>query len=50
MADTLIVAVTGYGQEQDRRRTREAGFDRHLTKPVNHAALLDLLQSLPGGA
>jgi CheY-like chemotaxis protein len=31
---TLIVAVTGWGQEEDRRRSREAGFDLHLVKPV----------------
>ena len=30
----LLVALTGYGNEEDRRRTREAGFDLHLTKPV----------------
>ena len=30
-----IVAVTGYGQEEDRLRSREAGFDRHLRKPVD---------------
>ncbi|MFP5284676.1 MAG: PAS domain S-box protein [Thermoanaerobaculia bacterium] len=32
---TPMVAVTGYGQDEDRRRSREAGFDYHLTKPVN---------------
>lgn len=31
--DVLIVALTGYGQEEDRRRSREAGFDEHLVKP-----------------
>jgi CheY-like chemotaxis protein len=39
----LLVAVTGYGQAQDRRRSEEAGFDLHLTKPVDPDALLDLL-------
>ena len=34
-----LIALTGYGQEQDQRRTREAGFDLHLTKPVDHTAL-----------
>ncbi len=29
----LLVALTGYGQEDDRRRTHDAGFDHHLTKP-----------------
>lgn len=31
----LLVALTGYGQDDDRRRSREAGFDAHLTKPVD---------------
>jgi PAS domain S-box-containing protein len=33
-ADVLLIAVTGWSQEEDRRRVREAGFDAHLTKPV----------------
>ena len=37
--DVLIVAVTGWGQESDRQRSREAGFDRHLVKPVEIDAL-----------
>jgi CheY-like chemotaxis protein len=32
---TRIVAVTGYGQDEDRIRSREAGFNEHLTKPVD---------------
>ena len=36
---TPLVAVTGYGQEEDRRRSHEAGFDCHLTKPVDPVAL-----------
>lgn len=32
---TLIIALPGYGQESDRQRARDAGFDEHLTKPVN---------------
>ena len=39
----LIAAVTGLGQEEDERKSREAGFDAHLVKPVEHAALLALL-------
>ena len=39
----LLVALTGYGQEEDRRRSREAGFDHHLVKPVDPHALKDLL-------
>ena len=38
-----IVAQTGWGQEEDRRRTREAGFDEHLAKPVDMAALQEVL-------
>ena len=41
--DTRIVAVSGYGQESDRRRAREAGFDAHLVKPVKISTLADLL-------
>jgi CheY-like chemotaxis protein len=33
--NVLLVAVTGWGQEEDRRRSREAGFDHHLTKPAD---------------
>jgi CheY-like chemotaxis protein len=39
---TLIVALTGYGQEEDRRRSREAGFDEHLVKPPALATLKQL--------
>lgn len=42
MRGTRIIAVTGYAQEQDRRRAKEAGFDHHLTKPVD----FDVLQGL----
>ena len=45
--ELVLVAVTGWGQEEDRRRTREAGFDAHLTKPVDMAALARLLATLP---
>jgi CheY-like chemotaxis protein len=38
-----LVALTGWGQETDRRRAREAGFDYHLTKPVDPGALNALL-------
>jgi signal transduction histidine kinase/ActR/RegA family two-component response regulator len=41
-----LVALTGWGQEDDRRRARESGFDHHLTKPVEIATLLALLASL----
>jgi CheY-like chemotaxis protein len=42
-ASARLIAVTGYGQEEDRRRTREAGFDVHLVKPVDPVKLLDEL-------
>jgi CheY-like chemotaxis protein len=38
-----LVAITGWGQDEDRRRTREAGFDRHLVKPVGVAELKRVL-------
>jgi CheY-like chemotaxis protein len=48
-----IAAVTGWGQDEDRRKAREAGFDSHFTKPLSPAALHDLLaaiapRTLPG--
>jgi CheY-like chemotaxis protein len=42
-ARPLIVAMTGYGQEEDRRRSEEAGFDAHMVKPVDLDALQELL-------
>jgi signal transduction histidine kinase/ActR/RegA family two-component response regulator len=42
----LIVAVSGYGQPEDRRRSREAGFDQHLVKPVDQSALASALQQV----
>jgi CheY-like chemotaxis protein len=41
--DTLIIAVSGYGQPEDQRRSREAGIDHHLLKPINSEVLLGLL-------
>jgi CheY-like chemotaxis protein/nitrogen-specific signal transduction histidine kinase len=38
-----LIALTGYGQQEDRRRAEQAGFDSHLTKPADPHALLDLL-------
>ena len=40
-----LIAITGWGQERDRLRTQEAGFDDHLTKPVDPEQLLSLLAS-----
>jgi CheY-like chemotaxis protein len=41
-----LVALTGWGQEEDRRRSRAAGFDRHLVKPIDGQALIDLMAAL----
>ncbi len=43
--DLALVATTGWGQEEDRRRSAEAGFDRHLVKPVELADLRELLEA-----
>ena len=43
---TPLAAITGYGQQDDQRRSREAGFDLHLTKPVDPTGLKDFLASL----
>ncbi|HZH43707.1 MAG TPA: PAS domain-containing protein [Lysobacter sp.] len=42
-ADPTLIAVSGYGQDGDRQRTAEAGFDHHLVKPVDAGALSALL-------
>jgi DNA-binding response OmpR family regulator len=42
-AGVLLVAITGWGQEDDRLRAREAGFDNHFTKPADFEALNALL-------
>jgi CheY-like chemotaxis protein len=42
-----IVALTGWGQENDRREARDAGFDQHLVKPAEIGALKELLRSIP---
>lgn len=41
--DVVLIAVTGWGQDEDRLRSKEAGFDHHLTKPVHESALQALL-------
>jgi PAS domain S-box-containing protein len=43
--EAYFVAMTGFGNEDDRRRTRDAGFDAHLTKPVELDALVELLNA-----
>jgi signal transduction histidine kinase/ActR/RegA family two-component response regulator len=44
--NVLLVALTGWGQEEDKRRSHEAGFDTHLVKPVEPEALEKLLQKV----
>jgi CheY-like chemotaxis protein len=45
-APVVLVAQTGWGHEEDRRKTMDAGFDHHLVKPVSPEALANLLASL----
>ena len=41
--DVLLIAVTGYGHEEDRQQARSAGFDHFVTKPVDYATLMALM-------
>ena len=41
--DIVLIALTGWGREEDRERTSAAGFDEHLTKPVDAAVLLQVM-------
>lgn len=45
-ANTLLVALTGWGSEEDKRRSRAAGFDEHLTKPASVDAVTAMLARL----
>ena len=47
---TVLVALTGWGQEEDRRRAKEAGFDHHMVKPAEIDALQELLSSIEKSA
>jgi PAS domain S-box-containing protein len=44
--NAFLVAVTGFGQNEDRRRAAEAGFDRHMTKPVSYLDLLGIMKQV----
>ena len=46
--EATLIALTGWGQEEDRRKSNEAGFDHHLVKPVDLGALQALLASISG--
>jgi CheY-like chemotaxis protein len=48
--DIIIVALTGWGQVEDRRRSAEAGFDSHLVKPVQYSDLTKVLEQLAAAA
>jgi CheY-like chemotaxis protein len=43
--ELALVATTGWGQDEDRRRTAEAGFDRHLVKPITIDSLREVLDA-----
>ena len=43
---TFLVALTGYAQAEDQQRSRQAGFDRHLVKPVEFEVLRQILEDL----
>jgi two-component system CheB/CheR fusion protein len=45
-----LIALTGHGEESDRTRTQDAGFDAHLVKPVDFKRLLDLVARVERGA
>jgi CheY-like chemotaxis protein len=47
---TLVVAVTGYGREEDMRKSRDAGIDEHMTKPIDADRLFDLIATGRGAA
>jgi signal transduction histidine kinase/DNA-binding response OmpR family regulator len=50
LKDLLLVALTGYGQDEDRRRSREAGFNLHLVKPLDLDVLPSIFALLPTAA
>ncbi len=48
--NVVMIAVTGWGQDDDRRRSHEAGFNHHLVKPVDSQALMKMLAELSTSA
>ncbi|MEJ7849199.1 MAG: PAS domain S-box protein [Pyrinomonadaceae bacterium] len=44
----ILIALTGWGQDEDRQRSKDAGFDSHMVKPVDHVALMKRLDELSG--
>ncbi len=49
LGTTVIAAVSGYAQEEDGRRSAEAGFDRHLVKPVGRDSVEELVEIAANG-
>ncbi|RYY76258.1 MAG: PAS domain S-box protein [Gammaproteobacteria bacterium] len=47
LKNTFLIALTGWGTEDDRKKSKEAGFDYHLTKPAGFAEVQDILNSMP---
>lgn len=45
-----LVALTGWGQDEDRQKSRDAGFNDHIVKPVEQATLIRLLAKLDGSS
>ncbi len=50
LSSVVLVAMTGYGQESDRQRSHEAGFDHHLSKPADFGKLQEILGTIPMSA
>ncbi len=48
MTNVLLIAVSGYSQEKDRAQARQAGFDHHLSKPIELDTVLTIIKR-PGG-
>jgi CheY-like chemotaxis protein len=47
LGNVVLVAMTGYGQDADKQRSQESGFDFHLVKPTNFSAVKQILASVP---
>jgi two-component system, OmpR family, response regulator len=48
--DVLMIALTGYGGESDRREAQQAGFDHHLVKPISFTAIENVITDRFGGS
>jgi DNA-binding response OmpR family regulator len=45
-SETVLIALTGWGQQEDRQRSKDAGFDSHMVKPVDYERLIKQLDEL----